>query len=118
MSTGLSTAFPFPPKYYENYTDENIERFNREKESGNITLNLDPPEPPVGQFMQFGEQDNIKIQLPDLKEIGIQYSDSTGLSRADHLKMLNKSLLLNFVELLDLLVTDTANVLQSNLGKL
>ncbi|KAJ3276133.1 Mediator of RNA polymerase II transcription subunit 7 [Terramyces sp. JEL0728] len=109
MATELSTAFPFPPTYYENYTDENIEKFNKEKESGNITLNLEPPEPPEGPFIQFGEQDNIKIQLPDVKEIGIQCSDSAGLSRSDHLKMLNKSLLLNFVEMLDLLVTDTAN---------
>ncbi len=52
----LTASYPMPPKYYKNYTDENIEMFNNAIKEGIPTeFDLNPPEPITGNFKVFGQ---------------------------------------------------------------
>jgi hypothetical protein len=54
----LSLAFPLPPSYFKNYTQENLQRLE-EKDAD--APNLEPPEPIEGPFTVFGQLDNVCI---------------------------------------------------------
>ncbi|KAI8902701.1 mediator complex, subunit Med7 [Globomyces pollinis-pini] len=107
--TELSTTFPLPPKYYLNYTDENLAL----KDSSDLPLefpNLNPPKPPSSTqpFMVFGQLDQLEVKLPSLEELGIQpLENQSDLDVNQKLQSINHSLLLNLVELLSILTTNT-----------
>jgi hypothetical protein len=56
MNQELQSAFPLPPSYYKDYTDENIAKWKAKDASA---PNLDPPEPIKGPFVVFGQTDNV-----------------------------------------------------------
>nr|XP_029716224.1 LOW QUALITY PROTEIN: mediator of RNA polymerase II transcription subunit 7 [Aedes albopictus] len=90
------SSFPLPPaQYYKLFTDENI-RNNRAPK---------PPAPIQGTYQMFGQQfsteDNIirPLEAQGFKRLYPQHFD-----RKKELKKLNHSLLVNFLDLIDLLV--------------
>jgi MED7 protein len=106
MQVELSTAFPFPPKFYKDYTDENIKRWNETEDKS--TLNLDPPEMVEGPIPVFGKLTALN-PLKSLTELGFNEIRS-GLPPKEELKLLVQALMTTFKQLLDVLATDTNNV--------
>ncbi|XJO73119.1 hypothetical protein BDV3_004144 [Batrachochytrium dendrobatidis] len=115
----LSAAYPAPPAYYKNYTDENLALVKAggtafsttDNLSSQLSVNLKPPNPVLEPISVFGTILDISSKPPSLESLGIpQLSKSTLISdRAENLKKLNHSLLINFYELLELLETDPTN---------
>jgi MED7 protein len=106
MQVELSTAFPFPPKFYKDYTDENIKRWNETEDKS--TLNLDPPEMVEGPIPVFGKPTALH-PLKSLTELGFNEIRSA-LPPKEELKLLVQALMTTFKQLLDVLATDTNNV--------
>ncbi|KAJ3080123.1 Dual specificity protein phosphatase cdc14a [Quaeritorhiza haematococci] len=119
----LSTAYPLPPPFFKAYTNDNLKRFaalkvgtlpaeNEDKppvmtkdKTANEPLFLDPPPPIVGTYRTFGNEYSTDDRVRSLKELGIhQLYPETELDRIAELKKLNHSLLLNFLELVHVLV--------------
>ncbi|XP_065343477.1 mediator of RNA polymerase II transcription subunit 7 [Cloeon dipterum] len=94
--TNVSSAFPLPPtNYYSLHTDENIRR-------GRV---LRPPNPVADSYAMFGTtyQMDDSIIRP-LESQGIRRLYPQNCDRRRELRKLNHSLLVNFLDLLDLLV--------------
>ncbi|KAI8800323.1 mediator complex, subunit Med7 [Cladochytrium replicatum] len=123
----LAAVYPFPPQYYKLYSDERIARFNRLKDAsverveleqqGNIDAlgafipvaeeTLDPPEPVEGIYQMFGQQYTTAEKLPSLTQQGIPQLFPDGpIDRVAELRNMNHSLLLNFLELVDIMSTE------------
>ncbi|XP_068760922.1 mediator of RNA polymerase II transcription subunit 7-like isoform X1 [Montipora capricornis] len=91
--------FPLPPtQYYKLYTDENVE---------NKAI-PEPPPPLNGAYSMFGasfETDESIIRPLELQGIAQLYSTTQGgFDRIKELKKLNHSIVINFLELLDILI--------------
>ncbi|KAF3917871.1 hypothetical protein ABW20_dc0107188 [Dactylellina cionopaga] len=123
-----ASAFPAPPTFYEHFTEENQAKLKEIQASLlSSTSNpsegddaakhasqslppelvcLIPPKPPTeGQYRSFGDTWNIPDRLPTLKELNIPQlfgepsDESYNVDRAQELRRLCKSLLLNYLEL-------------------
>ncbi|XP_059480226.1 mediator of RNA polymerase II transcription subunit 7 [Neocloeon triangulifer] len=95
-ASNVSSAFPLPPaNYYSHYTDENIRR-------GRV---MRPPNPVMESYTMFGTpyQTDDSIIRP-LESQGIRRLYPQNCDRRRELRKLNHSLLVNFLDLLDLLV--------------
>jgi len=111
-----SSAFPLPPNYYRNFTEENVEKV-RETSKDALPAELQqlvpPPLPKDGTYQCFGQTWNIKNELPSLQASGIQDlfpRDGEGVGskegtheRTDELRRCARSLLLNYLELVGIL---------------
>ncbi|CAH3039602.1 unnamed protein product [Pocillopora meandrina] len=90
--------FPLPPaQYYKVYTDENVEK----------QLVPDPPTPAEGAYAMFGasfETDESIIRPLELQGITRLYTTQGRFDRIKELKKLNHSIVINFLELLDILI--------------
>jgi len=90
--------FPLPPaQYYKLYTDENVE---------NKTA-PEPPPPLNGSYSMFGasfETNESIIRPLELQGITQLYSTQGRFDRIKELKKLNHSIVINFLELLDILI--------------
>ncbi|RKP08580.1 mediator complex, subunit Med7, partial [Thamnocephalis sphaerospora] len=114
----LSAAFPPPPPFYKDFTSERLAAYrawcadtlaqaNEESAIPAEFAQLQPPPPPTaGTYLMFGEQWPVIDEAPSLKDAGILqlYTEKASAGRADELKRLNRSLVFNFLELVDTLI--------------
>ncbi|KAF3902525.1 hypothetical protein ABW21_db0204739 [Orbilia brochopaga] len=117
-----ASAFPAPPPFFKNFTPENqaklkeLQRESTPKDDGGAQtlppelVCLIPPKPPTeGQYRSFGDAWNIPDRLPTLKELNIPQlfpepsDESYNVDRAQELRRLCKSLLLNYLELVGIM---------------
>lgn len=113
------SAWPEPPTYYKRYTDENLGLLKQAKKTGNFPENpiiaplvpefqleaLEPPLPPTDEYTIFDQKWQIEDRLPTLEEMGVkQLFPEAEIDRVQELKKLNRSLIVHFLELLDVLV--------------
>ncbi|KAF3936928.1 hypothetical protein ABW19_dt0207276 [Dactylella cylindrospora] len=122
-----ASAFPAPPQFYKNFTAENQAKLkelrgassqNSEDLTQEDASNALPPEllclippkaPTEGQYRSFGDTWNIPDRLPTLKELNIPQlfpepsDESYNIDRAQELRRLCKSLLLNYLELVGIM---------------
>ncbi|KAI0009359.1 MED7-domain-containing protein [Xylariaceae sp. FL0662B] len=127
----LSSTWPPPPRFWQDFTPENLARINelrqQQAESEGVNdptkvhlpglprelRNLQPPSEPIdGEWRVFGDKYRLVDELPRLEDQHIQRlfpnpeerdQDGKHFDRALILKRLAKSLLLNFLELTGLL---------------
>lgn len=93
----VSSTFPLPPlQYIANYTDE---RVRNDAVPG-------PPHPPQDSYNMFGATftSNDEIIRP-LEAQGLTRLHPKAFSHKEELKKLNHSILINFLELLEVLIT-------------
>lgn len=127
----ISTLYPPPPPYYKFFTPENIARYKKLKEENksddeiseipDVKFLVKPKQPQKEQYSSFGELWWFKDKIVGLKESGIEqiYPESEPITqsndedeveevftqaRIDELKKMAKSLLLNYLQLIGLLV--------------
>ncbi|KAJ6261337.1 Mediator of RNA polymerase II transcription subunit [Drechslerella dactyloides] len=121
-----ASAFPAPPPFFKNFTPENQAKLkelqresNRVEDDGGDAPSqslppelvcLIPPKPPTeGQYRSFGDTWNIPDRLPTLNELNIPQlfpepsDESYNVDRAQELRRLCKSLLLNYLELVGIM---------------
>ncbi|KAI7903083.1 mediator complex, subunit Med7 [Cokeromyces recurvatus] len=112
------SAWPDPPNYYKRYTDENLELLNQAKKTGLFPPQpitslipefqleaLEPPKPPTDEYTVFDQKWQINDRLPTLEELGVkQLYPESSIDRVKELKKLNRSLIVQFLDLLDVLV--------------
>lgn len=110
MQGELCTAFPLPPRFYNDYTAENLTLWAATEDRSSLAFNLDPPAPIVGAFQVFGQVANIDTALPSLSELGFEELSDETLDAKEMLHALVKSLQMTFTELLHVLATDTTQV--------
>ncbi|KAL7622153.1 Mediator of RNA polymerase II transcription subunit 7 [Parahypoxylon ruwenzoriense] len=129
----VSSTWPPPPPFWEAFTPENLARIDELRkqhaerdgvnDASKIRLhdlprelrNLQPPlEPADGEWRVFGDKYRLVDELPKLEDMQIRRlfpnpedrdRDGKHFDRALILKRLAKSLLLNFLELMDLFAT-------------
>ncbi|TKR64565.1 hypothetical protein L596_025075 [Steinernema carpocapsae] len=90
-----TSPFPKPSEYAKNYTTDNIK-------NGRV---LAPPPVPV-EFEVFGEKYNLEEDLVvPLKSLGIESYTTSGLSWREEFKKLNASVVANFLDLLQILIS-------------
>ncbi|QLQ80899.1 hypothetical protein HG537_0E02540 [Torulaspora globosa] len=122
----ISSLYPPPPPYIKFFTQENLEKLpeylktktNRDDTAEQPECALDflipPPLPPTSQYRAFGSVWQLKDQLPDLKTMGLTqlYNKASGEDTNNYqykikeLHRLLKSLLLNYLELVNILSID------------
>uniref|UniRef100_A0A1I7ZBD4 Mediator of RNA polymerase II transcription subunit 7 n=1 Tax=Steinernema glaseri TaxID=37863 RepID=A0A1I7ZBD4_9BILA len=89
-----NSPFPKPSEYAKNYTTEAIK-------SGRV---LAPPPIPT-QYEVFGENYDLEEDLViPLKTLGIQAYSTTGLTWREEFKKMNASVIVNFLDLLQILI--------------
>ncbi|KAJ3209493.1 Mediator of RNA polymerase II transcription subunit 7 [Dinochytrium kinnereticum] len=105
------SQYPPPPAYYKQYTQENLERNRRRKEGKDVledrehpALSLDPPPVIEGNYMMFGEHLTTSDEVIPLRDLGIPQLFEDDCDKVAELKKLNKSLIVNFLELTDYLI--------------
>ncbi|KAI8889530.1 MED7-domain-containing protein [Backusella circina FSU 941] len=111
MAEQLTTrsAWPDPPNYYKRYTDENLalKKSNKEQQEdlGFMLASLEPPAPPTDAYNVFDQNWQVKDHLPTLKDLGVrQLFPDSPIDRISELKRLNRTLIVQFLELLEVLV--------------
>ncbi|KAI8973350.1 mediator complex, subunit Med7 [Mycotypha africana] len=118
----IRSAWPDPPNYYKRYTNENLKLLKQAKKTGHFPedplppphpslsefpiKSLEPPLPPTDEYTVFDQKWQIENKLPTLDELGVNqlYSKEESIDRVQELKKLNRSLIVQFLELLDVLV--------------
>ncbi|KAJ3297638.1 hypothetical protein HDU79_002812 [Rhizoclosmatium sp. JEL0117] len=101
--TTLQLQYPPPPPQFRRFTSAAI------AEASDPFLQPPPPlGPGVGAYTVFEDQQRLSDVAPKLSEMGIEQlfgdEDAPSFDRAAELKLLNHSLLLNFLELQHVLV--------------
>ncbi|CEP16302.1 hypothetical protein [Parasitella parasitica] len=117
------SAWPDPPNYFKRYTEENLSLFKQSKEVGvfpeqpvNIPPvpefhleSLEPPRPPTDEYIVFDQKWQINDRLPTLGELGVkQIYPENSIDRVKELKKLNRSLIVQYLDLLNVLEKDPA----------
>lgn len=125
----ISSLYPPPPPYIKFFTQENLERLPEylksktkettdedapEKPESALDFLIPPPMPRDSQYRAFGSVWQLKDQLPDLKTMGLTQlykkasaEDTTNYQyKIKELHKLLKSLLLNYLELVNILSVD------------
>ncbi|KAI8970961.1 MED7 protein-domain-containing protein [Pilobolus umbonatus] len=112
------SAWPDPPNYYKRYTDENLELLKEAKRTNSYPVEpihtiipefylqqLEPPPTPTEDYTVFDQTWPIDDHLPTLDELGVKHLfPETSFDRVKSLKKLNRALIVQFLELLDVLV--------------
>ncbi|CAO0789204.1 unnamed protein product [Mucor circinelloides] len=112
------SAWPDPPNYYKRYTSDNLQLLKQAKRSGIFPeqpINkppvpefqleaLEPPLPPTDDYTVFDQKWQINDRLPTLQELGVkQIYPEDSIDRVQELKKLNRSLIVQYLDLLDVL---------------
>ena len=105
------SPFPLPPSdYYKRYTDENVK----------AGIAPEPPPPICGEYSVFGL--HFETDEPIIRSLEQQNMDRLyplEFNRQKELKKLNHSLLINFLELLDILINEpTSSKREKKLGEI
>nr|CAG8441925.1 1695_t:CDS:2 [Entrophospora candida] len=136
MSTqNISSAFPEPPFYYKQYTNENLALLKQLKEQQQLDneekmdtetevnhhnhqnfnlLELEPPKPITdSEYYMFGVRWTVEDKLLSLEEQNFEqlYPESS-IDRVVELKKLSISTIFNFVELLEIMVKEPEKSLE------
>ncbi|KAI8327037.1 mediator complex, subunit Med7, partial [Blakeslea trispora] len=106
------SAWPDPPVYFKRYTTENLQLLKQaETQDDQPTLDfpisqLEPPLPPTDDYSVFDQKWQIQDRLPTLEELQVKqlYPENEAIDRVKELKKLNRSLMTQFIHLLDVLV--------------
>ncbi|KAI8069311.1 mediator complex, subunit Med7 [Gongronella butleri] len=113
------SAWPDPPVFYKRYKSENVAKLKQAQETGEFPSDLikqpplsdfdlkqlAPPEPPTDAYAVFDQQWQVRDRLPTLKEQNIKQLFADGeIDRVAELKRLNRTLIVQFLDLLDVLV--------------
>ncbi|KAG2185176.1 hypothetical protein INT44_001966 [Umbelopsis vinacea] len=125
------SAWPEPPSFFTRYTDDNLEKARLFKQKridpADVRLEfppelLEPPPPVEGSYIIFDQHWQTEDKLPTLEERNVTQLYPTGkIDRVFELKKLLRSLMSQFLILLDILVrepdkfapriTDISNIL-------
>ena len=90
-----SSTLPLPPQFAELYTDENIQQGKAPS----------PPKPVVGVYEIFGTSiDPDEPMIRPLESQGIKRLHPLTYDRKQELKKLNHSILVNFLDMLEVLI--------------
>ncbi|KAK6349060.1 Mediator of RNA polymerase II transcription subunit 7 [Orbilia blumenaviensis] len=120
-----ASLFPAPPPFYTHFTPENKDKLKEfqasaakdsDGDGGNASKKLPaelvcliPPKPPTDQYHSFGQIWSLPERHPTLKELNIPQlfpepnNESYNVDRAQELRRLSKSLLLNYLELVGIM---------------
>ncbi|KAI8099618.1 mediator complex, subunit Med7 [Halteromyces radiatus] len=116
QSTG--SAWPEPPKFYRRYTKANLERLKHAQAINDYSeepikqphmvdfslRSLEPPEVPTDDYVVFDQHWKVQDRLPTLQEQNIkQLFPKDKIDRVAELKRLNRTLLVQFLDLLETL---------------
>ncbi|CAH1761092.1 17187_t:CDS:2 [Entrophospora sp. SA101] len=136
MSTqNISSAFPEPPFYYKQYTNENLALLKQLKEQQQLgneekmdtetevnhhnhqnfnLLELEPPKPITdSEYYMFGVRWTVEDKLLSLEEQNFeQLYPENSIDRVVELKKLSISTIFNFVELLEIMVKEPEKSLE------
>ncbi|KAL0087590.1 MED7 protein-domain-containing protein [Phycomyces blakesleeanus] len=119
QSTG--SAWPDPPSFYKRYTAENVEKLKKARKTGiypetPISLpplpdfllkSLEPPTPPTDSYKIFDQTWQVEDRLATLNELGVKQLFPEGqIDRIKELKKLNRTLIVQYLGLLDILVNN------------
>ncbi|KAJ2321343.1 Mediator of RNA polymerase II transcription subunit 7 [Coemansia sp. RSA 2702] len=108
----LDSSFPAPPDYYSAFTDANVQRLaevdcKAELDDPELKLLVPPPPPQSGTYSSFGRVWHVHDRLPTLAEQNIPQLYPEGpVDRVAELKRLNRSVIFEFLDLVDVLVKD------------
>ncbi|XP_075066245.1 mediator of RNA polymerase II transcription subunit 7 [Mixophyes fleayi] len=96
------SALPLPPvQYFREYTDENIRK----------GLVLKPPVPIKDSYTMFGNQFQCdELIIRPLESQGIERLHPQQFDHKKELRKLNMSILINFLDLLDILIRSPGNI--------
>ncbi|KAG2174884.1 hypothetical protein INT43_005946 [Umbelopsis isabellina] len=110
------SAWPEPPTFYQRYTTENLEQAKLLKHgrssSPDVGLDfpielLEPPPPIEGSYVVFDQHWQTEDKLLSLEEMNVKQLYPTGkIDRVYELKKLLRSLMAQFLSLLDILVQE------------
>ncbi|CAM0140139.1 Mediator of RNA polymerase II transcription subunit 7 [Umbelopsis sp. WA50703] len=110
------SAWPEPPTFYRRYTTENLEQAKLVKhgkaDASDVRLDftielLEPPPPLEGSYVVFDQQWQTEDKLLSLEEMNVKQLYPTGkIDRVFELKKLLRSLMAQFLSLLDILVRE------------
>jgi len=110
------SAWPEPPAFFLRYTNENLEQASRLKhkrlDPAHVRLDfpielLEPPPPIEGSYVVFDQQWQTDDRLLSLEEMNVtQLYPSGKIDRVYELKKLLRSLMSQFLSLLDILVRE------------
>ncbi|RVD86407.1 uncharacterized protein DFL_004684 [Arthrobotrys flagrans] len=117
-----ASLFPAPPTFYTNFTPANQEKLKefqtaaKNNEDDNAPKGLPaelvcliPPKPPTDKYQSFGQIWTLPERHPTLQELNIPQlfpepnNESCNVDRAQELRRLSKSLLLNYLELVGIM---------------
>ncbi|KAJ1731060.1 Mediator of RNA polymerase II transcription subunit 7 [Coemansia biformis] len=109
----LDASYPAPPDYYSLFTDANLGRLATADAGAaladpELKYLLPPPPPPAdGTYAGFGRLWQVRGRLPGLSEQNIPQLYPEGpVDRIAELKRLNRSVVFEFLDLVDVLVKD------------
>ncbi|KAI9273568.1 mediator complex, subunit Med7 [Sporodiniella umbellata] len=114
------SAWPDPPNYFKRYTDENVNLLKEANETKEFPMDpitttipefylqsLEPPPVPTSEYTVFDQKWQVQDQLPTLKELGVKQLFKDGaIDRVQELKKLNRALIRQYLELLDILMKE------------
>ncbi|KAK6512277.1 Mediator of RNA polymerase II transcription subunit 7 [Arthrobotrys musiformis] len=118
-----ASLFPAPPTFYTHFTPANQEKLKEfqtaiktdgddqdaSKELPAELVCLIPPKPPTDKYQSFGQIWTLPERHPTLQELNIPQlfpepnNESYNVDRAQELRRLSKSLLLNYLELVGIM---------------
>ncbi|CCG81734.1 Mediator of RNA polymerase II transcription subunit 7 [Taphrina deformans PYCC 5710] len=103
--SGLSSAFPPPPKEFELFTNANLEAYRQDPASvGDLVARaMQPPDTPTKAYSVFGATWQIEDKLPTLQDSGLEQLYPDGYDLVLELKKLSRSLMLNYLELITIM---------------
>ncbi|PIA14889.1 MED7-domain-containing protein, partial [Coemansia reversa NRRL 1564] len=108
----LDAMYPSPPDYYNIFTNDNMKRAagtagNSVLEDSKLRFLLPPPPPKSGTYTIFGRMWQVQDRLPSLSEQNIPQLYPEGpIDRIAELKRLNRMVIFEFLDLIDVLVKD------------
>ncbi|KAJ2768090.1 Mediator of RNA polymerase II transcription subunit 7 [Coemansia nantahalensis] len=108
----LDDSYPVPPDYYSLFTDDNLARLaavgdEAALEDPELKCLLPPAPPEDGTYAGFGLLWQVHGRLPTLAEQNIPQLYPEGpVDRIAELKRLNRSVVFEFLDLVDVLVKD------------
>lgn len=109
------SAWPEPPTFYQRYTTENLEQAKLLKHGRSNSPDgldfpielLEPPPPIEGSYVVFDQHWQTDDKLLSLEEMSVKQLYPTGkIDRVYELKKLLRSLMAQFLSLLDILVQE------------
>ncbi|KAJ1565815.1 Mediator of RNA polymerase II transcription subunit 7, partial [Nowakowskiella sp. JEL0078] len=117
MNSNLTSQYPLPPSYYKHYTDENLANPDA------TDVLLSPPKilDASDSYQMFGQmypvliaclyRADVEDKLPTLADVGVkQLFPESNYDTITELKKLNRSILMSFIELLEVLMNSPEQI--------